>query len=107
MRRRWEMRQCFSPRFRRILDRHSTPFNYHQPGPESSHAERMVTSLTHFLGRLGVTMDWRCRRSFLVRLFVPLGLLALLVLTLLVINPQCGRFAYIFQSMVLENAEEG
>ncbi len=44
-------------------------------------------------------MEWRCRRSFLVAVFAPLAAAGLLLLGLLILNPQTNRYVYIFQAM--------
>jgi len=60
----------------------------------------MRSWLSEFCHRSGMTMDWRCRRSFLFWALAPLAAVAVVVLTLLVLNSQSNRWVFIFQSMV-------
>src|SRR5689334_20721324 len=58
--------------------------------------------VTRFIERMGLTMGWRVRRSFLIWLLTPIFLVGALLCVLLMLNPQTGRVIYIFQAMVTQ-----
>src|ERR1051326_2993505 len=62
----------------------------------------MNPALVSFLERRGLKIDWRCRPSFLIRLFASLAVFGGLWLLWLVASPQSSRMVYIFQSIFTE-----
>lgn len=67
----------------------------------------MNTALIHFFERHGLKMEWRFRRAFLAWLLTPLLFLGVVILTLLLANPQSNRWVYIFQAMFTHRGGHG
>jgi len=55
-------------------------------------------ALVNFFERHGVKMEWRCRPALLAWLLTPFLILGIIILALLLANPQSNRWVFIFQA---------